>query len=107
MPLYEYICEDCEVYFTELKPIASYDEPAYCPACAKQADKVISAPHLNTMRAERRFAFETNERSANEPKVRHTCGANCHHHEHKKPKQEPAAPAFKQQVNRRPWMLGH
>jgi putative FmdB family regulatory protein len=106
MPLYEYFCEDCEVYFTELKPIAAYDDPAYCPACAQQADKIISAPHLNTMRAERRFAYETNERSAHEPKVRHTCGANCHHHAHK-PKQEPAAPAYKQQLNRRPWMLGH
>jgi hypothetical protein len=58
------------------------------------------------MRAERRFAYETNERSAHEPKVRHSCGANCQHHQHK-PKQAAETPAYKQQLNRRPWMLGH
>ena len=107
MPIYEYVCPECDVYFTAFKPVADYDQPSFCPACAKQADKVISAPHLNTMRAERRFAFETNERSAHEPKVRHTCGPSCNHQHHKAKKAEPTTPALKQQVNRRPWMLGH
>ena len=106
MPIYEYLCADCDVTFTAFKQISAFDQPAYCPTCAKQANKIISAPHLSTMRPERRFAFETNERSAHEPKVRHSCGANCQHHHHKS-KQEAATPALKQQLNRRPWMLGH
>ena len=104
MPVYEYLCPQCETYFTEIKPIAEFSAPEYCPHCASQAHKVISAPHLNTMRADRRFAHETNERSAHEPKVKHTCGAHCHHHHHKK---EETPPALKQQLNKRPWMLGH
>lgn len=102
MPVYEYACPECENYFSELKPIAEFKQLSYCPQCGSVANKIISAPRLNTMRAERRFAFETNERSAHEPKVRHTCGAHCHHH-----KKEESKPELKQQQNKRPWMLGH
>ena len=104
MPVYEYICNDCDTYFTELKKLNDFDSPSYCPDCQQPASKIISTPHLNTMRKEIRKAHETNELSANEPKVKHkhTCGAHCHHH-----KQEKSAPAYKQQTNSRPWMLGH
>lgn len=101
MPIYEYMCPECDSNFTELKPIAKFNHPAFCPHCANQGHKVISAPHLNTMRADRRFAHETNERSAHEPKVKHSCGTNCHH------KKEHTPPTLKQQQNKRPWMLGH
>jgi putative FmdB family regulatory protein len=106
MPVYEYECPECDHYFTDLKPIAEFKQLTYCPACGGVANKIISAPRLNTMRTDRRVAFETNERSAHEPRVSHQCGAHCHHHHHKKPAAE-AKPELKQQVNRRPWMLGH
>lgn len=113
MPVYEYVCTECDTYFTAMRSMDQYNEPCACPDCAGEARKIISAPQLNTMRADRKYAFETNERSRHEPRVSHaghghTCGAGCnHHHHHSKPKNEEAKPAYKQQVNRRPWMLGH
>lgn len=105
MPVYEYLCEPCEFYFTELKKVSEYNQPVRCPRCNSQADKIISAPRLNVMRGDMRKAHETNERSADSPKVhrKHECGSHCHHHH----KTETKPPEFKQQVNRRPWMLGH
>ncbi len=100
MPVYEYICPNCDLYFTELKSIANSASVSYCPSCAHQANKIISAPHLNTMHRDKRFAHETNERSADKPKVKHTCGSHCHH-------DKPATADYKQQINKRPWMLGH
>lgn len=106
MPVYEYICDDCEHYFTELKTFAEFDSPSLCPICQQAGRKIISAPRLNTMRSEIRKAYETNERSADSPRVhhKHECGAHCHHHHHK---HEESKPEYKQQVNSRPWMLGH
>ncbi len=103
MPVYEYVCQDCEIYFTEIKKVNEFKSPSFCPQCDEQAQKVISAPHLNTMRHETRQAHETNERSAHAPKVKHThkCGSHCNH------QKESTQPAYKQQLNRRPWMLGH
>ncbi len=106
MPVYEYICNDCDHYFTELKKFSEYDQPGICPICQQAGQKIISAPRLNTMRSEIRRAHETNERSADSPKVRHKhqCGSHCNHSHHT---HEASKPELKQQVNRRPWMLGH
>jgi putative FmdB family regulatory protein len=102
MPVYEYSCSECEHYFTELKTISNYQSPSYCPVCSSVGKKIISAPSLNIMRQEMRKAHQTNEKSAHEPKVKHTCGSHCHHH-----KQEKKQPDYKQQINKRPWMIGH
>lgn len=32
MPLYEYICNDCEVRFEQLQPVSRMNDPASCPA---------------------------------------------------------------------------
>ena len=37
MPLYEYLCRDCESIFDELRPISVADSPIKCPACGGSA----------------------------------------------------------------------
>ena len=108
MPLYEYYCEPCDELFTELRAMALHQEPMDCPVCGEAAPRIlVSAPRLNTMRAETRKAHQTNERSAHAPRMSHghQCGAGYQHHH--KPKAEDKQPGLKQQNGRRPWMLGH
>lgn len=38
MPLYEYVCQDCEMYWEEVRKIKDRDETLPCPAC--QSDRV-------------------------------------------------------------------
>lgn len=106
MPVYDYRCGDCDTEFTMLIPMSRSADPAMCPTCEGNADRIISAPRLNTMRADMRSAHQTNERSAHEPKMTkgHRCGAGCSHQTHAKSEQ----PALKQVSSaKRPWMLGH
>lgn len=106
MPVYDYHCAACDTEFTLLLPMSRSGDPAPCPSCAHAAARVISAPHLSTMRADVRKAHQVNERSAHEPQMRqgHRCGAGCSHHSHGKTEQ----PALKQVSSaKRPWMLGH
>ncbi|HET8709962.1 MAG TPA: zinc ribbon domain-containing protein [Spongiibacteraceae bacterium] len=107
MPVYDYHCRECDTEFTMLMPMSRSADPATCPSCSHSAQRIISAPHLSTMRADIRNAHQVNERSAHEPKMTkgHRCGAGCsHHHQTGKPEQ----PALKQVSSaKRPWMLGH
>ena len=49
MPLYDYECLACGP-FEALRSISRREEPAACPACAQDADRVlISAPRLADM----------------------------------------------------------
>jgi putative FmdB family regulatory protein len=44
MPNYDYLCADCGP-FTAFKPIARYQEPEPCPACAASAPRtILTAP---------------------------------------------------------------
>ena len=104
MPLYEYYCASCEEEFALLQPMSRCSEPTTCPQCEHSAQRIISAPRLNTMRADVRSAHQVNERSAHQPKIAqgHRCGAGCTH----------ASPDTKPQMKqassaKRPWMLGH
>jgi len=109
MPVYEFFCATCDQVFTRLRSISEYHNPCDCPDCGATSPRVVAtAPGLNTMRAETRKAHQTNERSAHEPRVRHshTCGAGCNHSHHNKPKTD-EPPKMKQQSGKRPWMLGH
>lgn len=106
MPLYDYLCEHCDHRFSSLRPLAEYREPSNCPICGQLAERVVSAPRLNTMQVDRRRAYQLNERSAHEPRMshHHNCGAGCP--QHHKPKQA-GTPKTRQQGGKRPWMLGH
>jgi putative FmdB family regulatory protein len=107
MPLYEYQCTTCDHEFAELQPMARCSEPTTCLHCGATAQRIISAPRLNTMRAEVRSAHQTNERSAHEPKKMqkgHQCSSSCSH----QTSNGSAQPMLKQASgNKRPWMLGH
>lgn len=41
MPLYEYVCRDCQVRFERLQPMGSAAE-AECPGCGCSAGRVLS-----------------------------------------------------------------
>lgn len=106
MPVYDYRCDECDCEFTMLMPMSRSSDAMPCPSCEYSAQRVISAPHLSTMRADVRAAHQTNERSAHEPKMMkgHRCDAGCSHQNHGKSE----SPALKQVSSaKRPWMLGH
>ena len=42
MPIYEYVCPDCELKFERLRPLARAGEGAECPRCHKPAERVLS-----------------------------------------------------------------
>ena len=41
MPYYEFVCESCEEYKTELRKLGDYDPPV-CPKCQSKMEKIIS-----------------------------------------------------------------
>ena len=42
MPIYEYVCHDCDSRFEKLRPVSQSNEPAPCPKCAHDAERVLS-----------------------------------------------------------------
>jgi putative FmdB family regulatory protein len=42
MPIYEYICSDCNLKFEELRPQSRAGEDAPCPRCHKPSSRKIS-----------------------------------------------------------------
>lgn len=47
MPLYEFLCKDCNIRFEEVKEWKE-NLTAVCPQCGGQAPKIISTPALET-----------------------------------------------------------
>lgn len=43
MPLYEYVCPECDARFEELRPASRMDEPARCPGGHEGGRRVLSA----------------------------------------------------------------
>ncbi len=43
MPIYEYVCPDCDSKFELLRPVSQANEGASCPQCQNMADRVLSA----------------------------------------------------------------
>ena len=41
MPLYEYLCEDCEGIFEVVRPIREAPEPQPCPECDAECERVM------------------------------------------------------------------
>ena len=41
MPLYEYYCEKCDKVFEALRSLHSSEEPAPCPDCKREADRIM------------------------------------------------------------------
>jgi putative FmdB family regulatory protein len=42
MPLYEYLCTDCESRFEELRPLSRMDDSATCPQGHPAGQRVLS-----------------------------------------------------------------
>jgi len=43
MPIYEYVCTDCESKFELLRPFSKADEVAECPHCKHDSERVLSS----------------------------------------------------------------
>jgi len=41
MPLYEYLCKPCDGIFETMRPIAQAADPAPCPVCGKNGQRVM------------------------------------------------------------------
>jgi putative FmdB family regulatory protein len=42
MPIYEYVCPDCNIKFELMRPISMSSEPADCPECKHIAHRALS-----------------------------------------------------------------
>ncbi len=42
MPIYEYICSECDTKFEQMRPLSQSDKAAECPRCHKPARRKIS-----------------------------------------------------------------
>ncbi len=42
MPIYEYVCADCDVKFELLRRLSQSTEGASCPQCESDAERVLS-----------------------------------------------------------------
>ncbi len=43
MPIYEYICSECDTQFEQMRPLSQAGEAAVCPKCHKPARRKMSA----------------------------------------------------------------
>ncbi|MBI4294741.1 MAG: zinc ribbon domain-containing protein [Chloroflexi bacterium] len=43
MPIYEFVCPQCETEFEVMRPVSQADQPAHCPRCQTQGIRQISA----------------------------------------------------------------
>ena len=67
MPLYEYVCNDCQTRFEVLRPLSRMDDQANCPRGHVSANRVLSA-----------FATITrDEYAAPEAAASGGCGGGC------------------------------
>ena len=60
MPVYEYHCPNCDEEFEVMRPFSKADEPAPCPKCGTQGEKLVSTFASKTgfyIRAPRKPAF--------------------------------------------------
>ena len=42
MPIYEYVCSDCDIKFELLRPLSQVGEAASCPRCHNTAERKLS-----------------------------------------------------------------
>ncbi len=66
MPLYEYVCNDCETRFEVLRPVSQLDDQADCPRGHVSAHRVLSA-----------FATMTRDEYATPESAGGGCGGGC------------------------------
>ena len=42
MPIYEYVCSDCNLKFELLRPLSQANEGTFCPSCHQSAERILS-----------------------------------------------------------------
>jgi putative FmdB family regulatory protein len=112
MPVYEYLCDGCGP-FTAMRPMAECELPLVCPACAREAPRVIlTAPHFSCLSPERRLAHATNEQSRHAPqllsaaKQAHGRGCACCGQKSSR-RLKRGSNGAKSFPTSRPWMISH
>jgi putative FmdB family regulatory protein len=68
MPVYAFTCAACGG-FDVVRPMAESDEPARCPDCGSDAQRVFSPPGLARLARPVRLGLDMEEKSAHEPEV--------------------------------------
>jgi len=123
MPVYDYDCPQCGPFEAQ-RSIAQYNQPAPCPHCRTQSERVVlSAPRLGLVSAYKKRAVEINEKSAHEPiqsrnydydadkhlaRKRHPVGCSCCASGPINPGlTRIAANGNKSFPTKRPWMISH
>lgn len=72
MPIYEYVCQECEHEFESLRPMKQADEPIECAVCGK----------MHTRRKISRFFAESGGKAVSgmsEPSCGGCAGGDCGH----------------------------
>lgn len=52
MPLYEFYCENCDRVFEALRSVRASEEPAPCPGCGSDADRIMPTTFASMSRRE-------------------------------------------------------
>ena len=68
MPMYVFTCDECGS-FQLARSMAESGSQAFCPTCQREARRVFTPPHLARLAPPLRRAMETEEASADEPRV--------------------------------------
>ena len=106
MPIYGYECEACGP-FSEMQRMSRSSEPMPCPDCGKSAPRSISAPFIANMDPNNRIAYQRNEKSAHEPKVKSGM-AGGHSHSHSNGRIRGLGDGLHHaHKHGRPWSVGH
>jgi putative FmdB family regulatory protein len=66
MPIYEYWCEKCGKEFEQMRPISQAGEPAGCPTCGAQSQKlpsVFASKENYTIKVPRGGAYRGRDRA--------------------------------------------
>ncbi len=109
MPIYDYCCDPCGP-FEARRPMSESRAPVPCERCGVPAPRIVSAPRLNLMASNNRYAEMRNEKSAHEPDVVQTLQpsrvSDGHAHSHA-PHQHQHPHSHARRASARPWMLGH
>jgi len=67
MPIYEYICGNCETRFEMLRPMSQADNPVVCPRCASP----------NARRAISTFAAVSKDGNGSSRMIASSSGSGC------------------------------
>ena len=51
MPVYEYICNECNNKFEQLRPLSQAEKEASCPKCHQPAKRIMSVVAVYSMAA--------------------------------------------------------